>query len=133
MSEENVEIARRGYEAFNKGDPDGMVVNFAPNFEYVTTGGIPGVDAVYRGPEGLTEFVGWMWGEFEDPRIEVHELTEAGNQVLAEVTLRGGGKQSGVETSWNIWHLWTAQAGKIVRGQAFTSRQEALEAAGLQE
>ena len=48
MSEENVEIARRGYEAFNKGDPDGMVVNFAPNFEYVTTGGIPGVDAVYR-------------------------------------------------------------------------------------
>jgi ketosteroid isomerase-like protein len=48
MSQENVEIARRGYEAFNKGDPDGMVANFAPNFEYVTTGGIPGVDAVYR-------------------------------------------------------------------------------------
>jgi ketosteroid isomerase-like protein len=92
MSEENVEIARRGYEAFNKGDPDGMVANFAPNFEYVTTGGIPGVDAVYRGPEGLTEFVGWMWGEFEEPRIEVHELTEAGNQVLAEVTLRGRGQ-----------------------------------------
>ncbi|HEY6670999.1 MAG TPA: hypothetical protein VIZ91_00715 [Solirubrobacterales bacterium] len=41
MSEENVEIARRGYEAFNKGDPDGMVVNFAPNFEYVTTGESP--------------------------------------------------------------------------------------------
>ena len=126
-------MARRGYEAFNRGDPKAMVVDFAPNFEYVTTGGIPGVDSVYRGPEGLTEAVGWIWGEFENPGIEVHALTEAGNQVLAEVTLRGRGKQSGVDTSWNIWHLWTAQDGKIVRGQAFTSSQEALEAAGLRE
>jgi ketosteroid isomerase-like protein len=133
VSEENVEMARRGYEAFNRGSRDGMVADFAPNFEYVTTGGIPGVDDVYRGAKGLTEFVGWMWGEFEDPRIEVHELIETGNQVLAEVTLRGRGKRSGVETSWNIWHLWTAQDGKIVRGQAFTSRQEALEAAGRRE
>jgi ketosteroid isomerase-like protein len=131
MSDESIDMARRGYEAFNEGDPDGMVSSFAPNFEYLTTGEIPGADAAYRGPEGLREFVGWMWSEFEEPRIEVHELTEVGNQVLAEVTLRGRGKQSGVETSWNIWHLWTARDGEIVRGQAFTSRQEALEAAGL--
>ena len=38
MSEENVEMARRGYEAFNRGDLEGMVATFAPNFEYVTTG-----------------------------------------------------------------------------------------------
>jgi uncharacterized protein len=108
MSEENIEMARRGYEAFNRGDLDGMVADLAPNFEYVTTGGIPGIDALYRGPERLTEFIGWMWDEFEDPRIDVRELTEAGNQVLAEVTLRGRGKQSGVETSWSLCHLWTA-------------------------
>ena len=74
-----------------------------------------------------------MWSGFEEPRIKVHELTDAGNQVFAEVTLRGRGKQSGVETSWHIWHVWTAQAGKIIRGQAFTSRREALQAAGLLE
>jgi|EndMetStandDraft_3_1072993.scaffolds.fasta_scaffold265009_2 ketosteroid isomerase-like protein len=133
MSEENVEMARRGYEAFNRGDLEGMVATFAPNFEYVTTGGIPDADAVYQGPGGLKQFVGWMWSGFEEPRIKVHELTDAGNQVFAEVTLRGRGKQSGVETSWHIWHVWTAQAGKIIRGQAFTSRREALQAAGLLE
>src|SRR5215204_4680944 len=38
MSEENVEIARRAYEAFNRSDPQAMVADLAPNFEYATTG-----------------------------------------------------------------------------------------------
>jgi uncharacterized protein len=133
VSEENVEMARRAYEAFNRGDLEGMVADLAPDFEYVSTGAILGADAAYRGPDGLTDFVGWMRDEFEEPRIEVHELTDAGNKVLAEVSLRGRGKQGGVETSWNIWHVWSARDGKVVRGQAFRSRRDALEAAGLRE
>jgi ketosteroid isomerase-like protein len=74
-----------------------------------------------------------MREEFYDARIEIHELIEVGDQVLAEVTLKGRGKQSGVETSWDVWHLWTMQDGKVVRGQGFARRDEALEAAGLQE
>ncbi len=50
MSRENVEMARRAYEAFNRGDREGMVADFAPNFEYVTTGTIPGARGAYRGP-----------------------------------------------------------------------------------
>jgi ketosteroid isomerase-like protein len=49
MSEENVEVVRRGYEALNRGDFDGMVADFAPTFEYVATGAIPGFASVYRG------------------------------------------------------------------------------------
>ncbi len=129
-----MEIVRRGYEAFNRGDLEGMVADFAPNFEYAPTGAIPGFDRdVYRRPEGLMEFVGWMREEFEDPRAEIQELIEAGDQVLVRVTARGRGKQSGVESSWHFWHLWTVQHGKIVHGQGFVSREEALEAAGLRE
>jgi ketosteroid isomerase-like protein len=49
MSQENVEIVRRGYEAFNKGDLEGMVASFAPDFEYVASGAIPDADGIYRG------------------------------------------------------------------------------------
>ena len=133
MSQENVEAIRRAYEAYNRGDLESMVVDIAPEFEYETTGAVPGTRAVYRGPEGWREFAGWMREEFYDARIEIHELTEAEDQVLAEVTLQGRGKQSGVETRWDLWHLWTVQDGKVVRGQALTRRQEALEAAGLKE
>ena len=133
MSQQNLEMARRGYEAFNRGDLNGMAADFAPAFEYVTTGAIPGITGVYRGTEGWNEFVAWVWSEFENPRFEVHELMELGSQVLAGVTLQGRGKQSGIEVTWDLWHLWTMRNGQVVRGQAFTGREEAREAAGLSD
>jgi ketosteroid isomerase-like protein len=76
MSQENVEIARRAYEAFDRGDLEGMIADFAPEFEYVSTGAIPGYPGVFRGPGGLTGFVRWLRSEFTSPRIQVSELIE---------------------------------------------------------
>jgi ketosteroid isomerase-like protein len=122
---------RRAYDAFNRGDLDGVFAAFARDFEYVASGAIPGVGGVYRGHEGFRRFIEGFWGEFDDTRVEIRELIEAGDQVLVSVTQRGRGKQSGVEVRWDVWHLWTVRDGKAVRGQGFTSREEALEAAGL--
>ena len=131
MSQENVERVHRAYEAFNRRDLDGMVTDFASTFEYVPTGAIPGAGDAYRGAEGWKEFVAWFMSEFENPRVEVRELTEAGDHVLASLTLRGRGKQSGAEASWDVWHVWTVRDGKFVHGQGFARSDEALEAAGL--
>jgi uncharacterized protein len=59
--QENVEIVRRGYEAFNRGDIDGVVGLLAPDFEYVASGLVPGVGGVYRGAEGLRGFAETFW------------------------------------------------------------------------
>jgi uncharacterized protein len=133
VSQENLELARRAYEAFNRGDLDAMVADFAPTFEYVPTGAIPGAGEAYQGPEGWQEFVRWFMGEFENTRAEVRELTDAGDHVLVSLTLQGRGKQSGVEASWDVWHVWTMRDGKFVHGQGFERRDDALEAAGLPE
>ena len=133
MSEGNVEVVRRGYEAFNRGDFDGMIAEFAPTFRYMATGAIPGFAGVYRGPEDWSrEFVGWF-GEFEDPHVEITELIDAGDKVLVQITAWGRGKQSGVESGWHLWQLWTLRDCKIIRGVGFTNRDEALEAAGLSD
>jgi uncharacterized protein len=131
--EENIEIARRNYAAFNRGDIDGVVADFAPDFEYVASGAIPGVGGVYRGPGGYKRSQEVFWDEFDDARLEIHEFIEAGDQVLVSVTVRGRGRQSGTETSWSFFQLWTVRGGKVVRGQGFMSRDAALEAAGLRE
>jgi ketosteroid isomerase-like protein len=134
MVSDSVEVVRRGYEAFNRGDWDGMVADMAPAFEYVPTGALPDVRTRYHGPEGWAEFmVGWLVDGFENPRMEIDELVEAGNQVLASVTLRGRGKQSGAEASWQVWHLWTVHDGKITHGHGFASGGEARRAAGIVE
>jgi hypothetical protein len=49
MSRENVEVMRRAYEAFNRGDLRAAVADFAPDFEYVTSGVITDAGSVYRG------------------------------------------------------------------------------------
>ncbi len=134
MSQENVEIMRRAYAAFNRGDIDGMVADVGPDFEYVPPAGVvPGVLEVYRGPEGFKRWRGAFWDEFDDAHIEVHEFVDAGDQVLATETVQGRGKQSGAASSWTLWELWTVRDGKLVHGQGITSREEALEAAGLSE
>jgi ketosteroid isomerase-like protein len=133
VSRETVELVRRAYGAFNRGDLEAMVLVAAPEFEYVATGAIPGAGGVYRGAEEFVQFLDRWWGEFDEPRVEVHELIEARDQVLASVTFRGHGKQSGVEANWNLWQLWTVRDGKFVRGRGFTSRQEALDAAAVRE
>jgi ketosteroid isomerase-like protein len=133
MSEENVEIMRSGIEAYSKGDLDRAFADFAPDCRYTASGAIPGRTGVFHGPEGYREFMDWLRGEFDDAQVEVKELLDAGDKVVAGSTLRGRGKRSGVEASWIIWQVWTVRNAKIVEGHGFISRAEALEAAGLAE
>jgi ketosteroid isomerase-like protein len=132
MSQENIEIMRRAYEAANRDDVDSAVADFAPDCEYVPSGKFP-TDEVYRGPEGFKRFIAWLTDAFDDVHLDTHELIASDDKVFVHQTNSGRGKMSGAATSWELWLVWTLREGKIVRGQAFTTREEALEAAGLSE
>ena len=58
---------------------------------------------------------------------------EVGETVVLGSTLRGRGRQSGASAEFTFWQVWTVHDGKVVRGQGFTSREDAHEAAGLSE
>jgi ketosteroid isomerase-like protein len=132
MSQENVEIIRRAYERWNRGD-FGWATVVAPEFEYVASPAFIGLSGGHRGLEGFTRFLEQIWGEFNEPHAEPQEFIEAEDNVLAVMTFRGRGKQSGVEVNMELFQLWTFRDGKVVRGQGFSNREEALEAAGLGE
>jgi ketosteroid isomerase-like protein len=84
---------------------------------------------------GLRDFGGVevFWDEFDNPHVELHELIVVGDRVLISATFRGRGKQSGAETSWDVWGVWTVRDGRIVRWEGFADREEALEAEGLRD
>ena len=133
MSRENVELVRKAFEAYNRGDIEGAMSYFASDCRYTAAGTIPDRTGVFHGPDGYAEFIGWLRSEFDDARAEVDELVDGGDTVVVGATLRGRGRQSGVETEFNFWQAWTVEDGKFVQGQGFTNRGEALEAAGLSE
>ena len=133
MSEENVEMVRRAIDAWNRGDWDEALKDVAPEAEYTPTGALPERTGVVRGTEAFKDFFDWVRREFAEGHAEVGEVIDAGDTVVGSVTLSGRGRQSGAAASWTIWEVVTVKGGKIVRGQAFTDKHDALEAAGLRE
>jgi len=133
MSDENLEIVRRGFEAYERGDMDAAVADFAADCEYVAAGTIPGRVGTYLGPDGYKQFFAWLDEEFTDSHVQVDELLDAGDSVMVGATLRGRGRQSGIPATFTFWQVWTIENGKIVRGRGFSHRADALEAAGLSQ
>ena len=138
MSQENVEPGRRAYEAFNRGDSEGIVADIAPEFEYVATGAIPGVGGAYGGAEGLRQFLESFWGEFDEPRVEVRELIEAGDQVVAALTFRLGASRAAQRptgTSGMCGRCGTARSfvGRRSRAGTTPSKRRAFGVGGVPE
>ena len=70
----------------------------------------------------------------ESIHVEVEEITEASDdRVLAGVHVKARGRGSGVPTELSLWQVFRFADGLITRRQAFWTRQEALDAAGLRE
>jgi ketosteroid isomerase-like protein len=85
MSQENVGKMRATFDALNRGDLEGALADFAPEFEYIPSARLPDTDESYRGPEEFKRFLGWLSDEFDDPRMEANEFIDAGDAVGAEV------------------------------------------------
>jgi ketosteroid isomerase-like protein len=133
MSQENVEIARSGYEHFlARGDV--LPGIFDPDFilDMSTFGGWPERQE-YHGVAGLREFVrDWLepWDDFE---FHVEELLDAGDKVVAVVRQAGSSHASGVRVDMHLAHVISFRRGKQYRVEMYDSPDEALKAAGLRE
>jgi ketosteroid isomerase-like protein len=131
MSEENVEVVRRGYEHYNRtGEPDYTLLDPEVVYDVSRRTFDPGV---YHGHEGVQEFASLIREQWATMRLEPQEFRTAGDDVVVSVRLIGVGRESGVETTAQAAHVWTLREGKVVRQTTFQTMDEALEAAGLSE
>ena len=136
MSVEDVEIVRRVYDAVARRAAATVLALYDPGVELDTTraavGDLMG-RSVYRGHEGLRSwFRQWheAWGDVE---TSCEELIDAGDSVVVSVArYRARGRASGARVEGPAQYgVWTVREGKIVRVVWFSTRAEALEAAGL--
>ena len=133
MSRENMEIVRRSYDAFNRGDLDAVLESVDPLIAVEYWGERPDPDRSYHGHAGVREFVGQLREIFPDYRADVEECIDAGDDVVVVVRNRGTGQTSGLEVDVRSGQVCTLRAGKLVRWRLYSSRAEALEAMGLRE
>jgi ketosteroid isomerase-like protein len=135
MSQENVELALQGVEAFNRRDVDAFVATLSPDVEWEDSVFWTEPVRTYRGRAEFREWFNRVVVEpWESIHIEVEEITEApDDRVFAGSQLTARGKGSGVDTQIHAWTVLWLTNGKITRRQVFLDRDQALEAAGLSE
>jgi ketosteroid isomerase-like protein len=151
MSQENVEIVRRYFDAVKRGldahwdNPRSAAAamsadDLAPEQREVL--GFTHVDVEWRTAFGLTykgqldfaKGVDQLLEATNDFWIEVQEVTDlGGDRVLAVVRSAMTGKDSDIEVSQTVFSLMTLRDGLIVRAEEYLHREEALEAVGLRE
>ena len=127
MSEENVELVRRIYDAWGREESARDFI--AADVEYVNPS-----YAVEPGTRRGRKSFSVVRSTYEDFKLRIDRLIDAGDEevvVLAHYT--GSGRGSGVPVAGEHGYVWTVRDGVAVRFRWFQSHREALDVAGLSE
>ena len=132
MSQENVEIVRRIYEAWNEGDPG--LRHIHPDIEMQQTAGFVGTGGTFHGHDGVLKSGRELLDALREMRWTPHDFIPApDDQVVVPFTAEAIGRTSEVSVEMRVVHVWTIQDGLAIRMLTYEALSQALEAAGLSE
>jgi ketosteroid isomerase-like protein len=126
MSQENLDLARHGYDAFARGDLDAAIEFMHPKIETHDPPEVPDA-TIYRGREAVRRDWEQTSDLFEDFSIDVEKSFDRGDEVVVFVRFRGRARESNAEVGAPMAHVWTIRDGKAVRLRQLLNRAEALE------
>jgi ketosteroid isomerase-like protein len=128
MSADHVAVARRMYEARNRGDVDAVIAECDPEVEWhphlASLAGEP-----IRGHDGVREYLSSLQEDWEVFRHEPEEFIDCGETVVAYLNTIAQGKWSGIDVEVPVGHVISFRNGKVLRYVSYHERSEALEAA----
>ncbi len=129
MSEENVAIVRKIYDAYLSGNYDAAFAAIDPKVEF--DGSARPEGNVYYGHHGVAEALRTWSGTWEVWRLEVENIFDAGDKVVAVERQSGRGRGSGVPLVQHTATVFSFRDGKVVRMKWFSTPEAGRRAAGL--
>ena len=131
MSQQNMELVREAFERFSTTGEfaaDRATEDFV--WDMSNFHGWP-EQRIYEGAEGVGTFLaGWV-GAWAEWNLELEELHDAGDSVVAFMYQRGTSNE-GVPVEMSFAQVWTIRDGKQARMEMYSDRREALVAVGLE-
>jgi ketosteroid isomerase-like protein len=86
--------------------------------------------ATYEGRDGALRFLAFQAEAFNAHSVELEELVDTTDEIVAVIRLHGEGPRSGVPLEGRFSHVWEVAGGAVCRLRVYLTKQEALEAAG---
>ena len=136
MSEENVEVVQRHFEAWQRDDFEVWLSLIDPDVEWLTAieRGLGRAGNVFHGHEGMREFWSLWRTEVDDFWVESDEIRDLGGErVLHLGHIQFRGRASGIMVESQLALVITLRDGKIVRSEDYLSYREAIEDVGLED
>jgi ketosteroid isomerase-like protein len=133
MSQQDVEIVRGVLDGFSHSDRERVEPLLHPDLEWRSVvGPLLGVETI-SGRDAMLRFAfEEIPDAIENQHVEVEELKDLGEgRVLVVARYVGRGRRSGIELDQRIASLHRLNEGMIVSVGDYSTREEALEAAGL--
>jgi len=129
VSQENISVINRIYEAFGQRDFAAVLDLFGPTIEWIAAVNSPladrspyrGLDEVREGP--LTRIA----AGFESLMVRVDEIFGAGDKVVALGFYDGVYKANGKRFQAQVAHIWTLADGKAVKFQQYVDTYQLAE------
>jgi ketosteroid isomerase-like protein len=132
MSQENLELVKAFFDAYNAHDPEAVDRLLAPDAEVTTLSARAGLPA--RWGRGATrQYFEQLDEAWADLRVEIEEYREVGDCVVALGRMRGTGKASHVRVTLVFATVFVVRNSRFVRVDSYNDPEAALEAAGLRE
>jgi ketosteroid isomerase-like protein len=131
MSQENVEVVKAGFDAWNAGDMDAVREVYHPDAivrppeNWPEPGPFVGRDAVMRESERLRD----AWDT--DTAEPIADFIDVADRVVVRLIWHGAGR--GPDAELEMTQVNTVRGGKIFAIDYFWNHAEALEAVGLAE
>jgi len=132
MSQDNVEVVRRAFAAWEADDLTGMLAVL--DDQLVTRRLAPMPDpGTWYGPEGAIDVAAEWMDTFDEFKMSAEEFIDAGDRVVVRVEQKGRVRGSGVPVTGTFWFVDGVRDGKLVTWDMYATRRQALEAVGLRE
>jgi ketosteroid isomerase-like protein len=129
MSQENVERTYRAFDAINRRDLDAYLALMDDDLEAVPRVGF--MEGSFRGHDGIRRWWRSLLDVFPDFTVEVGEVRDFGDVMVAALHVRGTGLGSDVPAEDRLWCAVRERQGKCVWWGNFDTEAEALASVGL--
>jgi ketosteroid isomerase-like protein len=131
MSQENVEIVRAFFDAWNAGDMDACRETYDPHVVVRYAEGWPEGSEPIMGREAVVRQWEQQREPFDADTLELLDVIDLGDRVVARMTWRAVG--SGPDLNIEVTSVSTLRKGKTILAEFFWDHAQALEAVGLSE
>lgn len=119
----NADIIRRHYDASDRGDVDGMIVDLAPDVTWTEAAGFP-YAGTYIGPDAVVSGVfARIQNDWDGFTVAIDELIDGGDTIVGVGTYSGTHRTTGRFFAARVAHVWRLRGGQVVAFEQFTDTQ----------